>query len=76
MNMFVLPAAGRAKISTIYERLAKGGHTARLYYFDQTSSTMEIVMGLIRFGGHLSCEGYDLRTAGRLTQAADPPPVH
>src|SRR5256714_5237306 len=43
MNMFLLPAAGRAKILTIYERLAQGGHRAKLYYYDQTSSTMEIV---------------------------------
>jgi phospholipase C len=43
MNMFLLPASGRANISTIYERLAQGGHSGKLYYYDQTSSTMETV---------------------------------
>jgi len=43
MNMFLLPAADRNKIPTIYERMAKGGQSAKLYYFDQASSTMEIV---------------------------------
>jgi phospholipase C len=43
MNMFLLPAAGRANIPTIYERLAQGGQSAKLYYYDQPSSTMEIV---------------------------------
>jgi phospholipase C len=43
MNMFLLPAAGRAQIPTIYERMAAGGHSAKLYYYDQPSSTMEIV---------------------------------
>ena len=28
---------------SIYERLENAGHTAKLYYFDQASSTMEIV---------------------------------
>jgi phospholipase C len=42
MNLFLVPAADRAKIPTIYERLAQGGHSARLYYYDQASSTMEI----------------------------------
>jgi phospholipase C len=43
MNMFLVPAADRAKIPTIYERLRDGGHSAKLYYFDGPSSTMEIV---------------------------------
>jgi phospholipase C len=43
MNMFLMPAANKNKIPTIYERLQKDGHSARLYYFDQPSSTMEIV---------------------------------
>src|SRR3977135_455250 len=42
MNMFLLPAAAREKIPTIYERLAQGGHSAKLYYYDEPSSTMEI----------------------------------
>ena len=28
---------------SIYERMVKNGHTAKLYYFDQSSSTMEVV---------------------------------
>jgi phospholipase C len=28
---------------SIYERLVNAGHTAKLYYFDQSSSTMEVV---------------------------------
>src|SRR5437879_2360710 len=32
MNMFLLPAADRNKIPTIYERMAKGGQSAKLYY--------------------------------------------
>ena len=47
MNMFLVPDATRQKIPTIYERLAAGGHSAKLYYYDQPSSTMEIV-NLIR----------------------------
>src|SRR5947209_644832 len=43
MNMFLVNDADRAKIPTIYERLAAGGHSAKLYYYDQPSSTMEIV---------------------------------
>jgi phospholipase C len=43
MNMFLVPDALRQKIPTIYERLAQGGHSAKLYYYDQPSSTMEIV---------------------------------
>src|SRR5690242_17476635 len=43
MNMFLVSDADRAKIPTIYERLAAGGHSAKLYYYDQPSSTMEIV---------------------------------
>jgi phospholipase C len=43
MNMFLVTAADRAKIPTIYERLRNGGHSAKLYYFDGPSSTMEIV---------------------------------
>ncbi len=43
MNMFLVPAADRAKIPTIYERLRDGGHSAKLYYYDGPSSTMEIV---------------------------------
>jgi hypothetical protein len=31
---------------------------------------------LIRFGGHLSCGGYDVQTDGRHTEAAPAPPVH
>jgi phospholipase C len=31
------------KRQSIYERLENGGHTAKLYYFDQASSTMEVV---------------------------------
>jgi phospholipase C len=43
MNMFVLPAADRNRIPTIYERMAQGGQSAKLYYYDQASSTMEII---------------------------------
>ena len=32
-------------------------------------------LGLIRFGGHLSCGGYDVQTYGRHTQASASP-VH
>jgi phospholipase C len=31
MNMFLVSDADRAKIPTIYERLAAGGHSAKLY---------------------------------------------
>lgn len=30
-------------IPSIYERMLSGGHTAKIYYYDQQSSTMEIV---------------------------------
>jgi phospholipase C len=30
-------------ISSIYERMIQAGHTAKIYYYDQQSSTMEIV---------------------------------
>ena len=43
MNMFLVTDADRKKIPTIYERLRDGGHGARLYYYDEPSSTMEIV---------------------------------
>jgi phospholipase C len=43
MNMFLVPDADRNKIPTIYERLKAAGHSAKLYYYDQPSSTMEIV---------------------------------
>src|SRR6476646_4266418 len=43
MNMFLVSDADRAKIPTIYERLAAGGHSAKLYYYDLPSSTMEMV---------------------------------
>jgi phospholipase C len=43
MNMLLITAAQRAKIPTIYERMKAGGHSAKLYYYDQPSSTMEIV---------------------------------
>lgn len=43
MNMFLVTDADRKKIPTIYERLRDGGDSAKLYYFDEPSSTMEIV---------------------------------
>jgi phospholipase C len=43
MNMFLAPAAGKARIPSIYERMKAAGKSAKLYYFDQPSSTMEIV---------------------------------
>lgn len=43
MNMFLVTDADRAKIPTIYERMQQGGQSAKLYYYDQPSSTMEIV---------------------------------
>lgn len=42
MNMFLVTASDRAKIPTIYERMQQGGRSAKLYYYDQPSSTMEI----------------------------------
>jgi phospholipase C len=43
MNMFLVSDADRAKIPSIYQRMKNGGHSAKLYYFDEPSSTMEIV---------------------------------
>jgi phospholipase C len=43
MNLFYVTDADRDKIPTIYERMKAGGHGAKLYYYDQPSSTMEIV---------------------------------
>src|SRR5947207_3254678 len=43
MNLFLVTDSDRAKIPTIYERMEQGGQTAKLYYYDQPSSTMEIV---------------------------------
>ncbi len=43
MNLFLFPASGKAKIPSIYERMKNEGHTAKLYYYDKPSSTMEIV---------------------------------
>jgi phospholipase C len=42
MNMFLMPTAKKNKIPSIYERLGNDGHTGRLYYYDKSSSTMEI----------------------------------
>jgi phospholipase C len=39
MNPFVI----NKPISSIYDRMLNGGRTAKLYYFDQASSTMEVV---------------------------------
>ena len=39
MNMFYL----RDPIPSIYERLVDGGQTGRIYYYDQQSSTMEVI---------------------------------
>lgn len=39
MNMFYLTEP----IPSIYERMIKAGNTAKLYYYDQQSSTMEVV---------------------------------
>jgi phospholipase C len=39
MNMFYL----KKPVLSIYERMVKAGHTAKIYYYDQASSTMEIV---------------------------------
>src|SRR5260370_9506857 len=33
----------RDPIASIYERMVQAGHTAKIYYYDQQSSTMEIV---------------------------------
>ena len=43
MNMFLVTDADRAKIPTIYERMKQGGRSAKIYYYDEPSSTMEIV---------------------------------
>jgi phospholipase C len=32
-----------AQFKSIYERVIDGGHTAKLYYFDRASSTMEVI---------------------------------
>ncbi|MBZ5624260.1 MAG: alkaline phosphatase family protein [Acidobacteriia bacterium] len=39
MNIFYITDP----ILSIYERMVKAGHTAKIYYYDQQSSTMEIV---------------------------------
>src|SRR6266850_1432276 len=39
MNLFYIQDA----VLSIYERMNKAGHTAKIYYYDQQSSTMEIV---------------------------------
>jgi phospholipase C len=39
MNMFYL----RDPIPSVYERLEDGGRTGRIYYYDQQSSTMEVI---------------------------------
>ena len=39
MNLFYV----QDPIVSIYERMVRGGHTAKIYYYDQQSSTMEIV---------------------------------
>ena len=43
MNMLLIGSSDRAKIPSIYERMKHGGGSAKLYYFDGPSSTMEIV---------------------------------
>jgi phospholipase C len=43
MNLFYITDSDRDKIASIYDRMVKGGHSAKLYYYDQQSSTMEIV---------------------------------
>ena len=39
MNLFYI----QDPIPSIYERMIQAGHTAKIYYYDQQSSTMEIV---------------------------------
>ena len=39
MNLFYI----QDNIPSIYERMQKAGHSAKIYYYDQQSSTMEIV---------------------------------
>jgi phospholipase C len=39
MNLFYI----QDPIQSIYERMVQAGHTAKIYYYDQQSSTMEIV---------------------------------
>jgi phospholipase C len=43
MNLFLIPASIRARIPSIYQRMQQAGQSAKLYYYDQPSSTMEIV---------------------------------
>lgn len=43
MNLFYVTSSDRDKILSIYERMVNGGHSAKLYYYDQQSSTMEII---------------------------------
>jgi protein-disulfide isomerase len=39
-------------------------------------SDLQCPLDLIRFGGHLSCGGYDVQTDGRHTEAPRPAAVH
>lgn len=40
------------------------------------SAVRSPLVGVIRFGGHLSCGEYDVQTDGRHTVTAPAPPVH
>jgi phospholipase C len=42
-NVGMNPFYVGVKFKSIYERLTAAGHTAKLYYFDETSSTLEVV---------------------------------
>lgn len=43
MNMLYVRKSLEAKILTVYERMLNAGHSAKLYYYDQPSSTMEVL---------------------------------
>jgi phospholipase C len=66
MDMFYL----RDPIPSVYERLVDGGQTGRIYYYDQQSSTMEVINLLQRqpqlFGAYQdfvqACENDELPT--------------
>jgi phospholipase C len=43
LDIFYLPLESKNKIKSIYDRMLGAGRTARIYYFDPSSSTQEVV---------------------------------
>jgi len=43
MDMLYVRKSLKDKILTVYERMRNAGHSAKLYYYDQPSSTMEVL---------------------------------